>query len=205
MVQEFLSLLTVLVFAVLAALVRIYVPLAIQALNRKAEAVLGTANRDALYAAVKVGLNAANKHGLNGDDLIQKAIAVASMYLNQHRIPVSTALLNEAIQAEQQKRDDRKAEFGVLTLSDPEPVQAEFDRLTFSQAYAACYDSFHNKQPFEVAFERFRNLNRSMTNEALATALNPIVPNITAHTSLAQDEVERALADAVAKAVKAQV
>lgn len=122
MAEEFLSLLTVLVFAVLAALVRIYVPLAIAALNRKAEAVLGTANRDALYAAVKVGLNAANKHGLNGDDLLKKAISVASMYLNQHHIPVSTALLNEAIRAEQQKRQDRKAELG--TFANPLPDSA---------------------------------------------------------------------------------
>lgn len=159
MVQEFLSLLTVLVFAVLAALVRIYVPLAIAAFNRKAEAVLGTANRDALYAAVKVGLNAA-MHSSNwnggefGNEFLQRAVGVASMYLQHHNIPVDTVLLHQLIKAEEQKRSDRKAEFGAFANPLPES-----------------------------------------TVQTIELDIPPI----------AQAGIEQAIADAVAKAVKAQV
>lgn len=149
--------------------------------------MLGTANRDALYAAVKIGLNAASKYGLNGDDLIQKAISVAAMYLNQHRIPVSTALLNEAIQAEQQKRSDRKAEFGtfanplpdsaVLGYSSPiapyeaatvalnanvigssKATQVEYDRIA-NEAFASAYEASY--QSFRDQLPKPSNQNNN--------------------------------------------
>lgn len=84
-------------------------PKAANALNTWATANLGAEQRAALYGAVKAGLRAAEAHGLKADDLLKKAVQVASGYLTQYGLPFSETLLRDLVMAEKQKKTQESA------------------------------------------------------------------------------------------------
>lgn len=78
------------------------------------DAHITQADRDALYAAVKVGLRVATSYGFELDQLLEKAVEVACTYLKTFGITVPQDFLLDLIRAEAQKRDDKAAELGAI-------------------------------------------------------------------------------------------
>lgn len=98
-----LVLFVVVVFAALFWTIKTFAPQIGQALESSANAALNAEHRAALYAAVKIGLRVAKSHGFEFDQLVAKAIEVASRYLQEHGIAISPQLLADLIQAEDYK------------------------------------------------------------------------------------------------------
>ncbi|ABX03214.1 MAG TPA: hypothetical protein DEF47_21725 [Herpetosiphon sp.] len=102
--QTLLALMIVAVLSFVIGFLKSIAPKAAEALHTWADANLGAEQRDALYGAVKAGLRAAEAHGLKAEDLLAKAVQVASGYLTQYGLPFSETLLRDLVMAEKYKK-----------------------------------------------------------------------------------------------------
>lgn len=121
--QYAMALFLVVVVVVIVTLLRMFGPALARAAENAASAVLNAEQRATLYAAVKIGLRAAAAHGIEFDQLANKAIEIAANYLRGNNLDVDADLLRDLIFAEQQKQAEAlaAAQGRPLPVSKPKP------------------------------------------------------------------------------------